>query len=58
MNKNQLEIKNAIGQLEATLETASKYMMHEEYAALCDDIYAAISKLRKTIHLLKDAEND
>jgi len=55
MNKEQAEIKNAMGQLEASMDVAGKHMSNEEFSAYCDNVYAAISKLRVQLNkLLKE----
>lgn len=56
MNKQQQEIKNSIGQLEASIDVASKYMTEDVFSEYCDHIHAAIAKLRVQIHNL--AENE
>lgn len=51
MNKNQQEIKNAMGQLEASLLTAGKFMLPDEYEKYCKTVYKAISMLAVRLKL-------
>lgn len=53
MNKEQAEIKNTMGQLEASMDIAGKHMDEVAFSAYCDNIYAAISKLRVQLNNLQ-----